>query len=596
MASPPFQVKAVYEYSSPHDDDLSFPIGQVITVTEEEGDDWYYGEYTEQSGTKTEGLFPRNFVKHYEPETPPRPLRPSRSKKEPTSSRAATEGPSIAEPESTTAPLPNEEPYSFDDPSQETAGAVNEPVRIANPTPVAPPNPVTTKPALSASSKPAPAPASEATAKSSSGSFKDRINAFNKAAAPPLAPSKPSGLGALGGSGFIKKPFVAPPPSKNAYVPIPRETPPQKVYRREEGLEAEAQAQPTGETELAPPPMVQQKNEAADGGGDQPKPTSLKERIALLQKQQMEQAARHAEAAQKKEKPKRPPKKRMESQEHIADHEESLEGGPLERENSRDTMGKRSMDVPRVSTEPRARSTARSPDSPEATPIVSPSWPPRQFLSDANDADMSGAADTEEGEDTSTSREETDAKHQGPTQPSSYTSPRISTEEQGRSHEQNGSSGDEEEEEEDEDIDPEVKKRLEIRERMAKMSGGMGMAGMFGPPGGMAPLPSRRQAPPPSERKPSGERKATGDSTTSRAPPVPMMPMPGLTKVRSPEQDNYSQAEVAKEDEEDVPKSVTHGRAPEDMPDVEDLKEEPIAPSRRSTDRSVPPPVPHGKQ
>ena len=35
---------------------------------------------------------------------------------------------------------------------------------------------------------------------------------------------------------------------------------------------------------------------------EQPKPTSLKERIALLQKQQMEQASRHADAAQKKEK------------------------------------------------------------------------------------------------------------------------------------------------------------------------------------------------------------------------------------------------------------------------------------------------------
>ena len=41
-----YKVKAVYDYSSPHDDDLSFTIGQIITVTEEEDQDWYVGEYT----------------------------------------------------------------------------------------------------------------------------------------------------------------------------------------------------------------------------------------------------------------------------------------------------------------------------------------------------------------------------------------------------------------------------------------------------------------------------------------------------------------------------------------------------------------------
>ncbi|KAL8695948.1 MAG: hypothetical protein Q9224_003054 [Gallowayella concinna] len=69
--------------------------------------------------------------------------------------------------------------------------------------------------------------------------------------------------------------------------------------------------------------------------------------------------------------------------------------------------------------------------------------------------------------------------------------------------------------------------------------------------------------------------------------------MPGLTKVRSPEQDVSSTAEVSKEDEDDLPKSITQGRAPMDMPDVEDLKEEPVLPSRKSTDRPLPPPLPH---
>lgn len=596
MASPPFQVRAIYEYSSPHDDDLSFSIGQAISVTEQEGDEWYYGEYTEQGGNKKEGLFPRNFVKIYEPEIPSRPSRLSRSKKELESSAAGNEGASTAYPATITASPLNEEPTSVDEHPQGNAAAAKGPAKSIDPSPAAPQNTAAaTKPPLPSTSKPAPPPASESTAKPILGSFKDRINAFNKPAAPPVAPTKPGGLGSSSGSGFVKKPFVAPPPSKNAYVPVPREAPPQKVYHREEELEVEAQAQPLGVAEPAATPVSQPAPETADAVGDQPKPTSLKERIALLQKQQMEQAARHADAAQRKEKPKRPPKKRMESQERIADDEENIGDDLIERVDSGDTVGERSIVIPRVSADSRARPTARDLDSLETTPIASPSGPPRQFLSDGNDADISGAADTEEGEDTSTSRDEIAAKHQRLSQPSMSKSPRIAAEKPDRSNEPH-SSGEEEEEEEEEDVDPEVKKRMEIRERMAKMSGGMGMAGMFGPPGGMAPMPSRRQVPSSSERKSSGDRRATGDSLTSRAPPVPMMPMPGLTRVRSPEQDELPKAEVSREVSEEVPLSVTQGRAPLDMPDVEDLKEASVIPSRRSTDRSIPPPVPHGKK
>ena len=78
-----FRVRAVYDYDSPHDDDLSFANGQIITVTEEEDADWYVGEYTDDSGTKHDGLFPRNFVEKYEPAPPPRPNRAPRPKPEP---------------------------------------------------------------------------------------------------------------------------------------------------------------------------------------------------------------------------------------------------------------------------------------------------------------------------------------------------------------------------------------------------------------------------------------------------------------------------------------------------------------------------------
>ncbi|KAL8647356.1 MAG: hypothetical protein Q9226_006467, partial [Calogaya cf. arnoldii] len=590
MASPPFHVKAIYEYSSPHDDDLSFSIGQVINVTEQEGDDWYYGEYADQNGNKMEGLFPRNFVKNYEPETPPRPSRLSRAKKEAESSAAPQESSSNTQPATAVASPPRQEREFAAEAPQETAPEIAEPTRATDRPLAASRVQAEPAPQSSARSKPAPPPASASVEKASSGSFRDRINAFNKPAAPPVAPTKPSGLGASSGSGFVRKAFVAPPPSKNAYVPIPREAPPQKVYNREEQLEAEAQLEPTNASEPTTQPTTQQSGVPADDEEDQPKPTSLKERIALLQNQQMEQAARHAEAAQKKEKPKRPPKKRMESQERMLDNENFGEDDAAQRIDSGEDQGKRSVDVPRLPNQSEFDSTGRDPESPEITPIVSPTGPPRQTFSDGNDADVSGAADTE-GEDISTSRYELDQRSQGIARRPSHRVPEVPTRQQNVGEKDIDDAGDDEGEE---DVDPEVRKRMEIRERMAKMSGGMGMAGMFGPPGGMAPMPSRRQVPPSSEMKSSfNERSATGEGANPRAPPVPMMPMPGLAKVRSPEQDATSSVQVSREDENDVPKSITQGRTPTEMPDVEDLREEPVLPSRRSTDRQLPPPTPY---
>ena len=591
MATPPFRVKALYDYSSPHDDDLSFPNGQVITVTDEEDADWYYGEYADAAGSKQEGLFPRNFVKTFEPETPPRPSRMSRSKKElepPAVVSEADKAPATEEPEASSpqaafaaAPVENTpapERYP-EEPHQQPMPSSKKDIP-----PAVPPTSIAAKPALPAASKPTPPPTAE---KPASGSFRDRINAFNKPAAPPVAPSKPSGLGASGGSGFIKKPFVAPPPSKNAYVPPPREPPPQKFYRREEDPELVAQASHNDEDDELPASIQAAPSE--DTEEDQPKPTSLKDRIALLQKQQMEQAARHAEGVQKKEKPKKPSRKQVD-QEHPADQEEDLEGETLERMNSGETTGKRSIELSR-DPPPGARSGTRPRKSRENTPVGSPvAIPARELLSDANDADQSGAGETE-GEETSTGRDDSDEKPGRlsiPLQRSAQAPIREAESSDGEANEA------EDDQEEEEHVDPEVKRRMEIRERMAKMSGGMGMAGMFGPPGGMSPrVPSKQNSA-------SSERKATGnsvsgiaDSPVSRAPPVPIMPMPGLQKVRSPEQSN-AQTEVGKEDA-DVPRSVVHGRGPEDMFDVEDMKEEPVSPPpRRSVERPAPPPIPQG--
>lgn len=587
MAIPPFRVKALYDYSSKEEDDLKFPNGQVILVTDEEDADWYYGEYEDSAGDKLEGLFPKNFVKIFEPDMPPRPTRSGRSKKDNDTPALVSEEarvPAAEEPRAVPAPAPFPSAIMPEQTFEEPEPPVSQAAKIETYSIPA------QKPAPLAAPKPAPAPVAE---KPTSGSFRDRINAFNKSTAPPPAPNKPSGLGASGGSGFVKKAFVAPPPSKNAYIAPPREPPPQKVYRREEDPEILAQASNDVENEVqVPQPQVAAPAEVEE---DQPKPTSLKDRIALLQKQQMEQAARHAEASQKKEKPKRPPKKQVEPQEPAADADDDVEAERLERTNSTETTGKRSVEASRDAFSSGARH-AKPSKSQEATPVASPTAvASRGFMSDPNDADQSGMGDTEDGEDLSTGRDDSDDNPRRKTSIPLQIPSQAPLREADVGDEEDNADDDVAEEEEDEDVDPEVKRRMEIRERMAKMSGGMGMAGMFGPPGGMAPRAPVKRGTASSERNISGNSVSAqaDDGSNSRAPPVPIMPMPSLQKVRSPEQ-HGAQPEVTKE-EADEPKSVIQGREPEDMPDIEDIKEEPIPTPRRSVERPSPPPVPQGK-
>ena len=236
MSPAPFKVKAVYDYRSAEPDDLNFTNGQIITVTAEEDDDWYSGEYVDGTGNKLEGIFPKNFVEKYEPEIPLRPSRPARAKKEAETTPAVVPGPTeeTQVPEVTQDPTPKvreaeiapqfsakdapHDSVELPGPPQATPSSVQRSTSSAAAKPAQSPKPTT--------NKPTPPHVAE---KPDVGSFRDRMAMFNKPAAPPIAPFKPGGAGS-GTSGFIKKPFVAPPPSKNAYVPPPREPPPPKVY------------------------------------------------------------------------------------------------------------------------------------------------------------------------------------------------------------------------------------------------------------------------------------------------------------------------------------------------------------------------------
>ncbi|KAI4930068.1 hypothetical protein J4E85_004692 [Alternaria conjuncta] len=562
-----YKVRAVFDYVSNHEDDLGFKVGQIISVTEEEGDDWYVGEYTDDSGTKHDGLFPRNFVERYEPEPPPRPNRASRHK--PLEQPPAQEAPPTPQiPQQEPEPVLPQEP----EPPKPQAPPIEVPSAAkTTPLPMSPMSPRSASsakapealPPQSESSKPAP-PAKKAPppVAPKNNAFRDRIAAFNKPTDPPPKPFKPSG----GAPSFIKKPFVAPPPSRNAYVPPTREAPPVKTYRREEDPEiAERQAQTQNDAERAG--LVAHDKANANEGEEEPQPKiSLKERIALLQKQQQEQAERAA--AMHKEKPKRPPvAKRTESQDAPA---EDSEDTGLERVTSGASKGRASMDQNRP---PRTSHDIRSPDALNRD---------RDLLSE-NDADQSAAGDTEDAGGESTSVEEDQdrpkSRHPPPPPPRAPTAP---TEELNVGDEQDVP--EEEEEEEEDEETAELRRKEELRERMRRLGGGIpgmpGMPGMFG--GGM---PMGGGLPPKKKKSTTEKRPEETEEYSMPQQRVPMFGMPGMMPVRSPEPEDRTLS-VEKEDETSHPVTGTHSA--NEVPDVEEVASQPARP----TTGDGPPPVP----
>lgn len=531
----PFKVKAVYEYKSEEPDDLNFENGQIITVIEEDDADWYTGEYQDASGQRREGIFPRNFVEKYEPAIPSRPVR---NRAPPPAETKAQEAPIVT---------PASPPQAVAEPRVDPLQEIRQPQTVEQSIPqsTTEPTPITRTPSFPAENKPVttkpPPPVAD---KPSSNSFRDRIAAFNKPAAAPVAPFKPSG----GGTGFIKKPFVAPPPSRNSYVPPPTQPAPQKIYRREEDPsvqkgDIEQDEVVNANTSVIPPVE-----------DDQPKPTSLKDRIALLQQQQLEQAQKTTE----KKKAKKPPTQRADSVENVGETIASTEA-PLTRQETGDTLGKRSIDTSRFA-ETESIDDDRSVVNETVLPTNIPP-PSRELVSDTNDADDSGAGDTEDAPGTSTEEERHD--------PTKIKSPTHVSENVG------GNEAEEEEEDTEEEEDEETRRRRELRERMAKMSGGMGMMGMFG--GGM-PTPSKKAKPTGQPEYRSPESQA--EEETTRAPPVPIMALPGMTS--RPQQPQS-------EDEDSEAEEVTsHTPVEATRPMSRDEDVLPGQFTRSSTDRSIP--------
>ncbi|CCU74746.1 SH3 domain-containing protein/hypothetical protein [Blumeria hordei DH14] len=344
MAHRLLKVKAIYEYTSQHEDDLHFSCGQVITITGEEDDEWYSGEYIDESGIQHKGIFPKNFVENHEPVAPPRPnriihLNETQSTAEPSSQLTpltAENSPAMVEP----LPIPTEKICDMRDPtSQPLTTDCSASLSKSHPGKTSqsqsPPQNTKLHSVTSAPSQPSEKPVSN--------TLKDRIAAFNKAATP-VIPFKQPGLTSRSANNFIKKPFVAPPPSKNAFVPLPKDQSIQRVYRREE--EKEFSTKTSENKENSDRPLLATGENLIEE--EPPKQTSLKERIALLQKQQLEQASRLSDLNYKKDKSKRNNKKHTDINANT-DHED---GNEILNERNKDCDAPRKISIDLEKEEP----------------------------------------------------------------------------------------------------------------------------------------------------------------------------------------------------------------------------------------------------
>lgn len=482
MSSVPFTVKAIFDYTSDHEDDLVFSIGQIITVTEDEDEDWYTGTYTDDSGQTKEGIFPRNFVERYEP---PRPAaRPPKTKKQDTvsASRPIDPVPLGSSDEATsqkdTKPVPvvtgqppEEKPETTEPLAPSVSSSSAAPVPKLATSPPAEAHHANISPTeadpkgqelpAERSAKKAPPPPS----KSASSAFKNRIAAFNKPDSVPPA-SKPPNL------------------NRFSHVPNVPQPQPQPVFP-EGRQEPEKEERRVSQSQSSDDPVSPGNKNKEDEEEHQPI-TTLKERIALLQKQQLSQQGLPGLGLPKKEKPKKPAEKRRGSS---VDEQAPVEAAP----------------------------PSSAPEQPDNHKPQNIGYEHRESLDGRSDADSKDTKTI-----ASTAQKGRSFEENEPSRPSTADdNQNLDKAEDGT--EEKGVAEESDEESNGEELDPEIQRRIAIRERVARISGGVGMNAMFGAPPGFGAIPGAGH---PKKAKSSSESSHRPSLEHDEPSPVPAPPVP----------------------------------------------------------------------
>ncbi|RLV83639.1 hypothetical protein JA9_004791 [Meyerozyma sp. JA9] len=273
---PPFKVRAIFDYQSDYDDDLPFTVGSIITVTDIEDDEWYSGSFNGKTG-----IFPKNFVQliaHDDGEQKPAPIESAapitKSGPEPEEQVARAAG-------STTGSTTGHKQEHTKTETAETASstenkALHSSDAASSPASFSAEQPSKLKSAFSDHTK----------------DHKADVPRVPMPGAPP--PKDPYN---------IKNQFVA--TGKSSYVP--------PIKPRDDSTVKHVRNEPPKNVEIVHSADPQQEEES-----NEPK-MSLKERIALLQKQQAEQAEREAAAQRRQEERKKAEQKRSEERKLAAE-------------------------------------------------------------------------------------------------------------------------------------------------------------------------------------------------------------------------------------------------------------------------------------
>ncbi|BFZ62858.1 assembly of actin patch protein [Saitoella coloradoensis] len=553
--SPPFSVRALYAYTSDHDDDLTFDAGEVIMVTSIEDEEWYFGKVGGR-----EGMFPMNFVgeveeeaqEEVEEEEVAEPVREEVHEPEPEVEDEEEEEEVIA------APIKPAEPKPADIAAREELiratsppPSVSEPAPVAAATKPAPPPAITTNLPSTPKSNP-PSASSDKPSPSAGGgsSFRDRIAAFNKSADAPMAPKpmqKPSS--------FVKKPFVPPPPSAAAYTSSPAVPKPEQAKKHEvvhppppPPPVMEREAAPDASSSLSRTSSMESKEE------DAPKVGSLRDRIAALQQSRLNPMGGPPPP---KPKPAAKPTPRQ-SGDSERRGSGSMEEMPrrMSSESRKSTVGTPGKERPSFTGEREESGISEEPEEVDEEVVVP------------------GTAAPVERVESHTSHPDVEAP--------AHDAPKVEEE----SEEEDNVPENQQAEEE---VDPEVARRIALRERMAKMSGGMGMMGMAL---GMPPPPAVK--PKPKHALEHVERHEEDDDDRSMAP-VPILPGmgPPPTKIVAPPVVQHeAEVEREEEEEEDEDEDDEEGERISELPadqvtDMEDLNpvKPPVGPVHEEEDK-----------
>jgi hypothetical protein len=510
MSPLPYFAKALYEFKSDYEDDLSFSAGQLIKVTAVEDDEWLTGEYSDAAGALKSGMFPKNFVSELVSEGKDEAEQPGKAADGEDNKKGVNNGQGVSQ-------VPSQSEYVEKDLPADTVKSSRTGGSIETATSV--------KSGVS-QEEPITSPIHKEGKRSSfSHAFSSKVSTFDSGAPIPTP---------LSSNPFAKeghKSDVRPYQGHSSYIPpsINKTTTPSKTNNSHSSYVppplGKSKHQQDAEANIAnPPPVADKTNDHFAEEEEGPK-LSLKERIALLQKQQAEEAERKAAAAAKKKQQKeaKAGSTAKPTQEPIIASHDATNGD----EEAESTILKKEEPVPEI---PR-NFVDLTKEEPKTQPIE---------ISDSEDIQ-------EEGE---TQEPETIEGHDD--------------------DEEDDLSSDEEDEEE--------AKRTALRQRMAKLAGA---GGMYGPQGGFNPFGMPTGGAPAKKSTKSSKPKEKEVESTNYAPPVTILPFAGGSAPQVP--DVLKRKSTVNEDEFQDKSEPLQAAASDPDNDLETVKGgSPVAPEQES--------------